>query len=52
MRTCRLGLRTLAEEAEWIEGYRQLWAKRFNELDTIVEELKRQEKADGRDTGK
>ena len=51
VRTCRLGLRSLAEEAEWIESYRQRWAERFNELDTIVEELQQKEKADGRETG-
>ena len=51
VRTCRLGARTLAEEAAWIERYRQLWAERFNELDTIVEELKHKEKTDGHETG-
>jgi DNA-binding transcriptional ArsR family regulator len=48
VRTCRLGLRRLEEEAAWIEGYRQLWAARFDELDKVVEDLKRKEKADGR----
>lgn len=48
VRTCRLGLRGLEAEAAWIERYRQLWAARFNELDKLVEELKRKEKADGR----
>jgi DNA-binding transcriptional ArsR family regulator len=48
VRTCRLGLRGLEEEAAWIEKYRQLWDARFNALDNIVEELKRKEKADGR----
>src|SRR5688572_17325609 len=33
VRTCRLGLRGLQEEAEWIERYRQLWSARFDELD-------------------
>jgi DNA-binding transcriptional ArsR family regulator len=47
VRTCRLGLRGLDQEAEWIERYRQLWAERFDELDTIVEELKQKEKARG-----
>ena len=28
--------------------FHQLWAARFDELDKIVEELKRKEKADGR----
>jgi DNA-binding transcriptional ArsR family regulator len=48
VRTCKLGLRRLEEEAAWIEGYRQLWDARFDELDTVVEELKRQHKIDGR----
>ena len=48
VRTCRLGLRGLEEEAAWIERYRQLWAARFDQLDIVVEELKRKEKATGR----
>jgi DNA-binding transcriptional ArsR family regulator len=48
VRTCRLGISRLQEEAEWIERYRQLWAARFDELDKIVEELNRKEKTDGR----
>ena len=48
VRTCRLGRRRLEQEAAWIERYRQLWAARFDELDRVVEELKRKEKADGR----
>jgi DNA-binding transcriptional ArsR family regulator len=48
VRTCRLGVRRLDEEAAWIERIRQLWAARFDELDKVVEELKRKEKADGR----
>ena len=43
-----IGQRALEEEAAWIEGYRQLWDARFDELDKIVEELKRKEKVDGR----
>ena len=48
MRTCKLGLRRLQDEAAWIERYRQLWDARFDALDEVVEELKRKEKADGR----
>lgn len=44
VRTCRLGISRLEEEAEWIERYRRLWDARFNALDGIVEELKRREK--------
>ena len=48
VRTCKLGLRRLEEEAAWIESYRQLWAMRFDELDNVVEELKQKEQVDGR----
>jgi DNA-binding transcriptional ArsR family regulator len=48
VRTCKLGLRRLEEEAAWIERYRELWAARFDQLDKVVEELKRKEKLDGR----
>ncbi len=48
VRTCRLGLRRLEEEVMWIERYRQLWDARFDELDEVVEELKRKERVDGR----
>src|SRR5436305_10038383 len=48
VRTCRLGLRRLEEEAAWIEGHRQLWDARFDELDRIVQSLKREERVDGR----
>ncbi len=48
VRTCKIGIRGLQEEAAWIERYRQLWGARFEELDKVVEELKRKEKANGR----
>jgi DNA-binding transcriptional ArsR family regulator len=48
VRTCRLGQRALHEEAEWIARYRQLWSARFDELDRVVANLKRQERANGR----
>jgi DNA-binding transcriptional ArsR family regulator len=48
VRTCRLGPRRLEEEAAWIERYRQLWGGRFDELDKVVEELKRKERVSGR----
>jgi DNA-binding transcriptional ArsR family regulator len=48
VRTCKLGRRRLEEEAAWIGRYRQLWEARFDELDRVVEELKRKEKVDGR----
>jgi DNA-binding transcriptional ArsR family regulator len=48
VRTCRLGPRRLEDETAWLERYRQLWAARFDELDEVVEELKRKEKVHGR----
>jgi DNA-binding transcriptional ArsR family regulator len=48
VRTCKLGLRRLEEEAMWIERYRQRWDARFDELDQVVEELKRKERVNGR----
>src|SRR5471030_354465 len=48
VRTCKLGLRRLEEETAWIERYRQLWDARFDELDKVVEEMKRKEKVNGR----
>jgi DNA-binding transcriptional ArsR family regulator len=48
VRTCKLGRRRLEEEAAWIEGYRRLWEARFEELDEVVEELKRRDKLVGR----
>ena len=49
VRTCRLGPRRLEEETAWIERHRQLWNARFDELDMVVEELKRKEQVNGRD---
>jgi len=48
VRTCRLGVRALDEEAAWIERHRQLWSARFDALDKIVEHLKCKEKSDAR----
>ena len=47
VRTCTLGMRELREEAAWIESYRQLWAARFEQLDTVLDELKQKEKMNG-----
>ena len=48
VRTCRLGPCRLEEEMEWIAHYRQVWDARFEALDGVIDELKRQEKARGR----
>ena len=49
VRTCRIGLRGLDEEAAWIERRRQIWNARFNALDEVVELLKSEERRDGRE---
>jgi DNA-binding transcriptional ArsR family regulator len=48
VRTCTLGPHRLEEETAWLERHRQLWASRFDELDNVVEELKRKEQVNGR----
>jgi len=48
VRTCKLGPLRLDDETAWMERYRQVWDARFDELDRIVEQLKRKEKVDGR----
>ena len=47
VRTCRLGLERLEEEAAWIARYRLLWVARFDALDDVVEDLYLKEKTDG-----
>ena len=46
VRTCKLGARGLEDAAAWIERHRKLWNARFDELDRVVEELKRNERAE------
>ncbi len=48
VRTCRLGPRRLEDEAAWLERYRRLWDARFDELQVLVDELKRRDDIDGR----
>ncbi len=48
VRTCKLGMRRFEEETAWLKRYHQVWDSRFDELDKVVEELKRKEKVDGR----
>ena len=39
-----------AEVAEWMEGYRSFWERRFKRLDGLLEELKAGERAGARAT--
>ena len=34
---------------DWVGQYAQLWTERFDELDLVLEDLKRKEEGDGRD---
>ena len=43
VRACKLGPSRLEAETAWIEGYRQLWGARFDELEKVIAELKRKE---------
>jgi DNA-binding transcriptional ArsR family regulator len=48
VRTCTLGVRRLEEAEAWIGKYHLLWSARFAALDTVIETLKREERAHGR----
>ena len=52
VRTCRLGPLRLEAEAAWLERYRESWDARFDELDNVVEALKRKAEIDGRNQRK
>lgn len=43
VRTCKLGPRRLQEVTAWLDRYRELWDARFEELDEVLEELKRRD---------
>ena len=32
---------------EWVQGYERLWSERFEQLDDVLEELKKEEEDDG-----
>ncbi len=48
VRTCRLGPHRLEAELTWLTSYQARWAARFDALDTVLENLKTQEKAHAR----
>jgi DNA-binding transcriptional ArsR family regulator len=48
VRTCKLGPHRLEEAAAWLDRHRQLWDSRFDDLDKVVQQLKRREIANGR----
>lgn len=46
-RPCKLEAAPLAEATGWLIEYRQFWEARFEQLDGLLEELKRLEAAAG-----
>jgi DNA-binding transcriptional ArsR family regulator len=44
VRTCRLGSSFLEAEKAWIEDYKELWDRRFDALEMVVQELKQKER--------
>ena len=48
-RPCRIEAAPLKEVAEWTERYREIWEKRFDSLETYLQQLKEKErKHDGK----
>jgi DNA-binding transcriptional ArsR family regulator len=45
-RLYRLRAEPLKQLHQWLDRYRHVWEERFEELDTIVEELKQKEQSD------
>jgi len=44
----RLEAKPLAEACVWLEGYRQFWESRFQNLDALLDEIKFRKKKHGR----
>ncbi len=49
-RPSRLEARPLAEATRWLADYHQFWERSFQNLDSLLNELKRNEKKQGRAT--
>jgi DNA-binding transcriptional ArsR family regulator len=47
-RPCRIDAAPLKEVADWAEGFREIWERRFDRLETYLQELKAKEKRHGR----
>jgi DNA-binding transcriptional ArsR family regulator len=46
-RLYRLRSRGLKPIHDWVKGYERMWTERFEQLDVVLEELKRKEEGDG-----
>jgi DNA-binding transcriptional ArsR family regulator len=47
-RPCRLEAGPLREATDYLERYRDIWEKRFQRIDTLLEELQKKEKRHGK----
>ncbi len=43
-RPCRIAAEPLAAANEWLEDYRKIWEANFERLDTLLDELKAEQK--------
>jgi len=50
-RPCRLEAAPLKEVADWTERYRAIWERRYDRLETYLQQLKAKEKKNGRKRG-
>ena len=48
-RLYRLNGHALKPIHDWVKGYERLWSDRFEQLDLVLEDLKRKEQGDGSD---
>jgi DNA-binding transcriptional ArsR family regulator len=48
-RLYRLNGHALKPIHDWVKGYERTWSERFDELDIVLEELKKEEEGDGGD---
>ncbi|MBV9606864.1 MAG: winged helix-turn-helix transcriptional regulator [Solirubrobacterales bacterium] len=48
-RLYRLNGHALKPIHDWVRNYEQLWSERFEQLDVVLEDLKRKEQGDGGD---
>jgi DNA-binding transcriptional ArsR family regulator len=42
VRTCKIGRRSLEAEVEWMEAYQKLFEARFDALDEVIHEMKKE----------
>ena len=48
-RMYRLNARALKPIHDWVRGYERFWSERFNGMDAVLEDLKREEEGGGGD---